>query len=82
MNLGVPTAHVSYRIVNNRRVNVEQGLLRFFSKYSFFFYKLKFRHKVFNSLFVVLFTAKPRLSVYRQGQHLSKKISNLIYMCY
>ena len=44
MNLGVPTAHVSYRIVNNRRVNVEQGLLRFFSKYSFFFYKLKFRH--------------------------------------
>ena len=37
MNLGVPTAHVSYRIVNNRCVNVEQGLLRFFSKYSFFF---------------------------------------------
>ena len=42
--LVVPTTHVSYRIINNRRVNVEQGLLRFFSNYSFFFYTLKFRH--------------------------------------
>ena len=39
MTLVVPTTRVSYRIVNNSRVSVEQGLLRFFSKCRFFFYK-------------------------------------------
>ena len=37
MNLGVPTAHVSYQIINNRRVNENKVFFDFSANTAFFF---------------------------------------------